>query len=212
MVRKQGALARARLYVILDREVCDYPRLFEILKQAVGAGVGVVQLRDKISSSREILTFARYAVAHLKDKIPFIINDRVDLAMASGAAGVHLGHDDLPIADARKIMGPKAVIGVSCQTLAYARLAQKEGADYIGWGSVFKTLTKPDRRPLDLPALSKDIGKIHIPVFAIGGIDLTNVRQLTGVGIKRIAVTRAICLSKSVRKTVGQFYEYLGGV
>jgi thiamine-phosphate pyrophosphorylase len=212
MDRNKDVLAKARLYVVLDRQVCDYPRLFEILRQAVGRSgkrVDVVQLRDKAGAAREVLQFARSAVAYLKGRAPFIVNDRVDLAIASGAGGVHLGQEDLPIAQARRMMGSKAIIGVSCQTLAQARLAQKQGADYIGWGSVFKTLTKPDRQPLDLSRLARDVSQIKTPVFVIGGITLNNVGRLTDIGLKKIAVTRAICQSRNVPRAVENFRKVL---
>ena len=210
MAGTKQALEKAQLYLVLDRQVCDYARLFEVLKQAAGAGVDVIQLRDKIGSSSEILEFAKHAVSYLEGRIPFIINDWVDLAMVSGVKAVHLGQEDLPIKLARPMLGKKAIIGVSCQSLAHARQAEKQGADYIGFGSVFPTLTKPDRQLMDLKILKETAQKIKIPVFAIGGITLENVGQLSLIGIKKIAVTRAICLADDVAKTVKQFRGYLG--
>jgi thiamine-phosphate pyrophosphorylase len=200
-------LKKAQLYLVLDREVCDYGRLWEVLKEAAASGVDVIQLRDKIGSGRQVLEFATQAVKFLKHRVLFIVNDRVDLALASGADGVHVGQEDMPIKVVRKLMGNKAIIGSSCQSLAQAQAAQKQGADYIGFGSVFKTLTKPDRQPMDLQVLKQTVNKIKIPVFAIGGINLENVGQLSRAGIKKIAVTRAICLSDDVAKTVKQFRE-----
>lgn len=195
----------ARLYLILDTQVCGYDRLFEILKQAVRGGVDIVQLRDKAGCGRDALRFSQRSLRFLKGRIPFIINDRVDVAMAACADGVHLGQEDVPIEFARKVLGKKKIVGASCQTLPQARKAQKAGADYIGFGSVFKTLTKPNRKAMDLRLLSEVIRKIKIPVFAIGGITLGNIGQIRRLGIERVAVTRVICLSHDIKQATQNF-------
>jgi len=199
------SLNDARLYLILDRGVNSYEQLFEIAKKAIPAGVDMIQLRDKTGSAKEILNFSRSILGVTKGRIPYIINDRVDLAMISCSSGVHLGQDDVPLGAARKMMGEKALIGVSCQTLAHAQEAERDGADYIGFGSVFKTLTKPERQPLDTGFLKNVFKNIRIPVFAIGGIDLTNVVQLKKIGVDRVAVCRAICMADDIEKEVKQF-------
>ena len=205
----KSTLADAKIYLVLDRQVKDYDQLFEILKESVKGGIDVVQLRDKTGTSREILEFSRRALKYLRKRIPFIINDRVDLAFAARADGVHLGQDDLSIHSARKVLGSRAIIGISCQTLSHAIRAEKQGADYIGFGSVFKTLTKPDRRGMDLNVLSDVIRKIKIPLFAIGGVDLSNVKVLRRAGVQRVAITRAICLAGDIQKTVESFRKGL---
>jgi thiamine-phosphate pyrophosphorylase len=206
MPAKAKFLQDARLYLVLDRQVVeDEDRLFEILKQAVKGGVDLVQLRDKNGTAKDILAFSRRAVKLLKGRIPLIINDRPDLAKAAGAQGVHVGQEDVSVELSRRILGPKAIIGVSCQTLAHARKAQNEGADYIGFGSVFKTLTKPSRSPMDLALLAQVVRESSIPVFAIGGIELENVPVLLSMGVKRVAVTRAICLSRDAAKAAEDF-------
>ena len=134
--------------------------------------------------------------------IPFIMNDRVDVALACGASGVHLGQEDLPVSFARKVMGPEAIIGASCQNFKQAKRAEQEGADYIGFGSVFKTKTKPHRLPMDLKLLEEVLLKIKIPVFAIGGIDQENILTLRQIGVQRVAVCRAICEVGDVIKAV----------
>lgn len=198
MVSQKKNLLRARLYLVLDRQVAGYESLFEILRQAVPAGVDIVQLRDKYGSAKEIASFARQALRWLRGRVPFIINDRVDVARLTGADGVHLGQDDLPLIFARKMLGGRAIIGMSCQDLPHVRRAQDAGADYIGFGSVFKTLTKPDRAPLDLRLLDQ-VSKIsRVPVFAIGGIGLKNVSTVLDHDIRRVAVTRAICEADNV--------------
>ena len=127
-----------------------------------------------------------------------IVNDRVDLAVLGGAAGVHLGQEDIPLKAARRMMGNQAIIGVSCQTLTHARQAEREGADYIGFGSVFKTQTKPDRSPMDLKLLQRVMREIRIPVFAIGGITCENVGRLREVGVERGAGWRDVFFYKKI--------------
>lgn len=195
----------ARLYLILDRQVNTYEQLIEIAQRTIPAGVDIIQLRDKKGSAKDILKFSKEILKLTKDRVPYIINDRVDLAITSRACGVHLGQDDIPLKLARKVIGSKAMIGVSCQTFAHAQKAMEEGADYIGFGSVFKTLTKPDRHPMDIKLLVKVIKSIQIPVFAIGGIDLKNVAQLNSAGVHRIAVCRAVCQARSIERVVKDF-------
>ena len=197
------------LYLVLDTQVCGYERLFEILKTAVNNGVDIIQLRDKSGPARETLQFATRVVGYLRRKVPFIVNDRVDIAKAAKADGVHLGQDDLPLESARRILGKRAIIGLSCQTLDQARLAQKGAADYIGFGSVFKTLTKPGRSPMRLKFLKTVCQEIRIPVFAIGGIDLENICQLKKYRIQRVAVTRAICAASDVESACRELRKIL---
>jgi len=195
------------LYVILDTQVCDYARLWEVLRIAVKAGVDIVQLRDKIGQSRETLLFAKKVQHFLADRIPFIVNDRVDVARLSGASGVHVGQDDIPVVEARKILGDRKIIGTSCQTIAHLRRAMRDGADYVGFGSVFKTLTKPDRSPMDLKLLRQAAGvarREEFPLFAIGGICRENAVKVVSCGVERIAVCRDVLLAKDVRFSVGE--------
>ena len=192
MSSKELLLQKSRLYLILDTEVADYPKLLTIAQEAVNSGIDIVQLRDKKGSAKDILKFSRDIQKILKGRIPYIVNDRVDLAIATGAYGVHLGQDDMGIHIARKMIGKKAIIGASCQSVTAAYKAEKEGADYIGFGSVFKTFTKPGRSPMDLNVLKEAVNKIKIPVFAIGGINQDNIKNLLQMGIRRMAVCRAI--------------------
>ena len=189
----------SKLYLVLDTDVAGYGRLFHILKEAVEGGVDVVQLRDKKGKAGEMVKFTRRARKFLAGRAPFIVNDRVDVALAEGTSGVHLGQEDLPLKTARNLLGPKATIGVSCQTLAHAKKAEAEGADYIGFGSVFKTLTKPERSGMNLDLLTRVVREIKIPVFAIGGIAENNIALLKKYGIKKVALTRAICKAKDPR-------------
>ena len=189
-----------RLYLILDSDVAEYDRLFSVAKESIKGGVDVFQWRDKSARTSDSLAFARKLRKMINPaKALFIVNDRVDLALAAQADGVHLGQDDLPLIAARKILPPGGLVGISCQTLEHSRRAQRQGADYIGFGSVFKTLTKPGRVPMDLKILRTVVKKTKIPLFAIGGITALNIQQLTSIGVRRVAVCRDICLARDVR-------------
>ena len=200
----------ARLYLVLDTQVADYEQLFAILKQAVQAGVEIVQLRDKNGTTRPMCDFSRRAMAWIERRALFIVNDRLDVAMACGADGVHLGQDDLPLHEARALAGPEMIIGVSCQTMEHVQAAQRDGgADYIGFGSVFQTETKPGRKPMDLRLLTDVYRWAAVPVFAIGGITLENLDCVLQTGADRIAVTRAISCAPNIGQTVEAFQRRL---
>ena len=204
-------LKNANLYLILDKQVLSYSDLLKALKPAVRAGVDLVQLRDKNGSAKDILDFCRHARKIVTGKALFIVNDRVDVAILAGADGVHLGQEDVSYAQARKFMGPQAIIGVSCQSLDQAKVAQDQGADYIGFGSVFKTRTKPERKSMNLELLESVLGTMKIPVFPIGGINRGNLSQLTLRGVRRVAVCRDILLAKNIKETVGSLKNMLRG-
>ena len=124
--------------------------------------------------------------------VPLIINDNVEVALACGAAGVHLGQQDMPIAQARRMAGPDLILGASAHTVQEALEAQAAGADYLGVGAVFSTSTKADASPLPLTTLREICAAVSIPVVAIGGITETNLLQLTGCGAAGVAVVSAI--------------------
>ena len=203
------SLKNSNLYLILDTEVCSYERLFEVACEAVHFGVDIIQLRDKKGNAKDTIRFSKRLLKRLRGIIPYIVNDRVDLALSVKASGVHLGQEDLPIAFARKFLGRKAIIGASCQTFRHLLDAQKQGADYIGFGSVFKTLTKPARNPMELGLLKKVFKKAEIPVFAIGGINEENIFHLKKVGVTKVAVCRAICQARNIGKTTKILKEAL---
>jgi thiamine-phosphate pyrophosphorylase len=209
MRSNKKSLALAKLYLILDTDVLDYAALLEVLKDSVRNGIDIVQLRDKKGSAKAILDFCHQALKITRHQIPFIVNDRADLAFFSGADGLHIGQEDLDYHQARKMMGRSKIIGVSCQTLQQAKRAEGLGADYIGFGSVFNTQTKPEREPMDLGLLQKVMKQVKIPVFPIGGISRKNIRQLTFLGVNRAAVCRDILLADSVEEGVRDFKEIL---
>ena len=195
-------LARAKLYLILDTQVLGYVDLLQVLKDSVRGGIDIVQLRDKKGSAKDILDFCRNILKITKHKIPFIVNDRADLALIASADGLHVGQEDFDYSQARKMMGQGKIIGVSCQNLTHALKAQAHGADYIGFGSIFKTQTKPERQAMELDFLQKVIKQIKIPVFPIGGISRENIGQLLPLGVKRVAVCRDILLAKNAGQAV----------
>jgi len=197
-------LVSAKVYLILDAQVLDHDALLQVLKDSVRGGIDIVQLRDKKGSAKAILSFCKEVLKVTKHRIPFIVNDRADLSVLSGADGLHVGQDDLDCLQARKMMGANKIIGVSCQNLEQALKAQSHGADYIGFGSVFQTKTKPDRQPMDLDLLQKVVKKLKIPVFPIGGISRENIGQLTSLGVNRVAVCRDILLAKDIVQSVGE--------
>ena len=208
---KKRSLNDCKLYLILDTEVNDYDHLLKVARQSVLSGVDMIQLRDKKGLPKDIMKFSRSLLKFLKGRIPFIMNDRVDLAIAAGAADVHLGQDDFPIGVARKMMGAGAIIGVSCQSWKAAQRAENQGADYIGFGSVFKTKTKPYRQPMDLNLLSQVTTGLRIPVFAIGGISQENIETLHQRGINRVAVCRAICEATDLKEATRRLKGILNG-
>ena len=202
-------LARAKVYLILDAQVLDHSALLQVLKDTVRGGIDIVQLRDKKSSAKEILEFCSKALKITKHQVPLIVNDRADLGILSGADGLHVGQEDLSYLQARKMMGRGKIVGVSCQTIAQALKAQDQGADYIGFGSVFSTQTKPDRQPMDLDLLKMVLKRVTIPVFPIGGISRESIGRLIPLGIKRVAVCRDILLAKDAKQAVIEFKNSL---
>lgn len=204
-------LAAAKLYLILDTEVLDHGALLQVLKDSVRGGIDIVQLRDKKGSAKEILGFCRKILKITRHQVPFIVNDRADLAFFSGADGLHLGQEDISCSDARKMMGAGKIIGVSCQNLRHAKAAAACGADYIGFGSVFQTKTKPGRPKMDLDILQKAIRQVDIPLFPIGGISRGNIGQLIPLGVQRAAVCRDILLAKDAAQAVRGLRISLGG-
>lgn len=211
MPLRKKSLHKAELYLILDRQVNDDGRLFEIARESIRHGVDIIQLRDKLGTARETLKCFKGILRVVNARVPVIMNDRVDLAIAAGADGVHLGQDDVPVKDARRMLGTRAVIGVSCQSYEHARQAQAQGADYIGFGSVFKTLTKPERNPMNLDLFRKIAREISIPVFAIGGITPENIPDLRAVGVRHFAVCRGICQADNIKEAVSNIRKEIRG-
>ncbi|HUE67975.1 MAG TPA: thiamine phosphate synthase [Candidatus Acidoferrum sp.] len=182
-------LARAGLYVITPDAPAE--RVMEIATAAVRGGVDVIQLRHKSMPRGELLELAKRLRASLEGLL-FLVNDFVDIALLSEADGVHLGPDDISVASARRVAGDRLLIGASASTPERAREAVAQGADYLGCGPAFATPIKAEKRVLGPEGIAAIARRIDVPVFAIGGIDASNVAQLTAAGLHRICVIRAV--------------------
>ncbi len=193
------------LYVITDRRIQKRPNV-EVVEEAIAGGASVIQLREKDLSTREFLEEALLLRECTKRHgVLFIVNDRVDIALASGADGVHLGPEDMPLAYARRI-APHLIIGYSCDTKEEAQAAEHLGADYLGVGTVFPTTTKGDAGPpIGLERLREIVSSVRIPVVAIGGITPENVESVLAVGVDGVAVVSAIVGVSSVREAAALF-------
>lgn len=198
------------LYLCTDRELMSEDTLEKSVELAIQGGVSVVQLREKDCSGREFLQVAR-EVKQITDayEIPLIINDRIDIAMAVDADGVHLGQSDIPAHTARELLGPDKIIGVSAYNKELAVEAQKEGADYLGVGDIFGTSTKAGTHHVEIDTLSRICQAVKIPVVAIGGINLSNVTKLAGTGIQGTAVISAIIASKNITEAATKMLSLL---
>jgi len=182
------------LYVILDRAATQGRDLAEILDATIAGGCRLIQLREKEWPSGRLMPLAE----RLRDRcrragVTFIVNDRVDLAIAVGADGVHLGQDDLPTRAARPLLHPGMVLGRSTHSVAQAREAQSEGADYIAVGSMFPTQTKPDFELVGPELLRTVRPETKAPLIGIGGITRENVAQVIRAGADGVAVISAVC-------------------
>ncbi|MDD4910132.1 MAG: thiamine phosphate synthase [Candidatus Omnitrophica bacterium] len=201
---KKFCLDERNLYLVLDKDICaDTKRLPAVSAQAARAGVGLIQFRAKNAAAAEIIGIA-YRIKGILSKygIPLILNDRADIARIVDADGLHLGQDDLPLERAREIIGRGKLIGISCHSINQCLKAQKEGADYISVGPVFKTPTKPAYAPVGLSLIRWAAKNVGIPFFAIGGINSGNLNSVIDSGAERIAVVREICGAKDVSKKV----------
>lgn len=183
------------LILVTDRELCLGRPLEKIVEAAVRGGVTCVQLREKNLPSRAFLETARSMKAILSDwSVPLIINDRVDIALAAGADGVHLGQGDMPVSNARRILGADAVIGLSVETMDQASEAETGDVDYLGVSPVFATPTKTDTHmPWGLGGLRRLRKATNHILVAIGGINSDNAAQVLEVGADGLAVVSAIC-------------------
>jgi thiamine-phosphate pyrophosphorylase len=182
------------LYLVTDRAAARGRGLIEIVRAAVQGGASVVQLRDKDASTRDTLGLALELKALLDPLgVPLILNDRLDLALACGAAGVHLGQDDLPCDLARRLVGAECLLGVSVSTPEEARRATGEGADYLGVSPVFDTPTKRDTpTATGLAGLAAIRAVTHLPLIAIGGLNERNAGPVMAAGADGIAVVSAL--------------------
>lgn len=195
------------LYLVTDQRNLTEEQFLHIVQEAIKGGVKMVQLREKEASARTLMGLGKKLLAILRPQnIPLIINDRVDVAHALQADGVHLGQSDLPVAEARTILGPKALIGLSVETLEQ----NWEGADYLAASPIFATATKRDHAPpWGLDGLRQLCTVSQKPVFAIGGINETNIGEVRSAGAAGVAVVSAIfqapCPQTAARRLIHAF-------
>lgn len=198
------------LYVITEPAMRDP---VETAQQVLAAGVRLLQLRDKTATTRDLVRIGEQlrALTRQHDAL-LIVNDRLDVALAIEADGVHLGQDDLPVAQARQIAGARLLIGVSAETVEEARQAEADGADYLGVGPMFATHTKPDAgAPVGTERLRAIKQAVAIPVFGIGGITLQNAPEVLRAGADGICVISAIVGAPDPADAARQFLRMLGG-
>jgi thiamine-phosphate pyrophosphorylase len=199
----QERLARARLYLLATSEVARLP-LLDAVAAAIDGGVDVVQLREKTMSEGAFLELADdlRLLCAAKDVL-FVVNDRVEAARVGGADGVHLGQQDVSVAEARRVLGPWALVGVSTHDAVEVEDALRDGADYIGLGSLFATATKGRpvtvSGPQELGPLARRVEAAGVPAFGIGGVTADRVAEVVAAGFRRVAVCAAILASPDPR-------------
>ncbi|MGY0836704.1 thiamine phosphate synthase [Aerococcus urinaeequi] len=193
-----------RLYLVTNAFDYHEDVFLQVVEEAIKAGVTLVQYRDKTATSRDAYALALKLKA-ITDRyaVPLIIDDRVDLALAVDAAGVHIGDDELPVDVVRKLIGSNKILGVSAKTIDRAKEAYQQGADYLGVGAIFPTTTK-DSSLVTKETLRTITSKVPIPIVAIGGIHLDNMDELKDTGIAGISVVSEIMLADSVPDRVRQ--------
>ncbi|MDP4151856.1 MAG: thiamine phosphate synthase [Bacillota bacterium] len=187
------------LYLVTDRGLMSTATLEEAVENSIKGGCTVVQLREKDASSREFYDIAMN-IKRVTDhfNVPLIINDRVDIALAMDAAGIHIGQGDLPAKSVRKIIGADKILGVSASSLNEALNAQMDGADYLGIGAMFKTGTKTDASIVTIDELNKIRKAVAIPLVVIGGINERTIPMFNGTDIDGVAVVSAIIASNDI--------------
>ncbi len=198
------------LYLVIGPGHCAGWPMADVAEAAARGGVTMVQLRDKTSSSREQIAEARRLKARLS--VPLLINDRVDVALAAGADGVHLGQSDMEPGDARRILGEAAIIGVTVHSLDEARGVVRDQVDYVSIGGVFATTSKNNPNPpIGLAGLSEIAALLDIPLVAIAGIDHDNTASVIEAGVRGIAVISAVCAAPDPRAAAAALRAIVDG-
>ena len=200
------------LYLVTDRQLMSCDSLTEAVEQAILGGCTMIQLRAKELSSLEFYNQA-VAVKQVTDKyhIPLIINDRIDIAMAVQATGVHIGQHDLPAAAVRKVIGENMLLGVSASSIAEAIQAQQDGADYLGVGAMFPTGTKTDADSVSMEELQKIRAAVSLPIVVIGGINKGNAGRFKPMGIDGLAVVSAIIAQSDIKAAAAELKDLFCG-
>ncbi|MBM6854758.1 thiamine phosphate synthase [Mediterraneibacter glycyrrhizinilyticus] len=196
------------LYAVTDRSWLGDSSLYDQVESAIEGGATFIQLREKNLDEADFLSEAKEIQKLCREyKVPFVINDNVEIAAQIDADGVHVGQSDMEAGDVRKRLGPDKIIGVSAQTVEQALKAQEHGADYLGVGAVFPTGSKADATEVSHQTLKEICEAVDIPVIAIGGITKENVSELKESGICGIAVISAIFAQKDIRKAATELKQ-----
>ena len=196
-------LKACKIYLVTDEKACLGKDFYTCIEEAIKGGVKIVQLREKNISTKDFYEKALTVKEICKNYgALFIINDRLDIAQAVGADGVHLGQSDMPIEKAREILKDKFLIGATARNVEEAKRAELLGADYIGSGAIFGTSTKDNAKKLEMGELKKIVTSVKIPVFAIGGINIDNVSILKNKGLQGICAVSGILSEKDCKKAV----------
>jgi len=187
------------IYLVTDRDLMSTETLEEAVEQAIVGGCTLVQLREKDCSAHDFYNTA-VKIKEITDKynVPLLINDRLDIALAVDAAGVHVGQSDLPVSVVRKIIGEDKIIGISAGTLEEALKGQRDGADYLGVGAMYATGTKKDANPTSMEELKKIRENVSLPIVVIGGINKERIKDFEGIGIDGLAIVSAIIAQKDI--------------
>ena len=196
-------LKACKIYLVTDEKACLGKDFYACIEEAIKGGVKIVQLREKNISTKDFYEKALKVKEICKNySVLFIINDRLDIAQAVEADGVHLGQSDMPIEKAREILKDRFLIGATARNVEEARRAELLGADYIGSGAIFGTSTKDNAKKLEMEELKKIVASVKIPVFAIGGININNVSSLKNIGLHGICAVSGILSEKDCKKAV----------
>ena len=205
-------LANARLYAIVDTGYVDINRIAAVTEQLVLGGVDLIQLRAKKQTLEEIAILGQT----MRDVIPpdgplFVLNDHPELVSGMGADGIHVGQDDLSVDEARAKAGSGVIVGKSTHALDQAIAAEKEGADYIGVGPIYATLTKPDYVPVGPPLIGQVRAAVRVPQFCIGGINEKTLPEVLAAGAKRVVIVSALLQSDNIPAYCGRVRAGLNG-
>lgn len=196
-------LTRARLYGIVDLGYVKPEQVVEMTRALCEGGVEILQLRAKRATPKEVEELARAMQPVMRDLgVPLVINDHLEVAAAVGSEGVHVGQDDESVARARAVVGQGMFVGKSTHSLAQAEAAQVEGADYIGFGPLYATGTKPDYTPIGLADITEVHRRVSRPIFCIGGVNFGRALEILAAGARRVVVVSAFLLASDVREEV----------
>lgn len=196
------------LYLVTDSSYHTEESFLRTVEAALRGGVTLLQLREKNRSAREYMELARKVKALCDQyQVPLLIDDRVDVAAAADAAGVHVGQSDIPVADARRILGPEKIVGATAKTVEQAIEAWEQGADYLGVGAIYPTTTKVKTVLTKVSTLQEICKAVPVPVNAIGGLNADNMDVLQGTGIAGICVVSAIMKAEEPEKAARELKE-----